>query len=189
MPNWSVRRNLAEDISINSTAVRAHRSAQWRKRGAKVQGIGRSRGGPTTKIHALTDGCGRAVALLLTPGTAPTSPPHRAFWPPIGTEAADRRQGIRRQQPAELPAGAADRGRHPVHGLAQAADPLRPPNLSGSVQNSFALSLTQRRLRRLRSSPRGAAPCSCSSGLTTGYRRCAGAWLRRFPWSPGRGSP
>ena len=40
----------------------------WRKRGAKVQGIGRSRGGPTTKIHALTDGCGRAVALLLTPG-------------------------------------------------------------------------------------------------------------------------
>ena len=40
----------------------------WWKRGAKVQGIGRSRGGPTTKIHALTDGCGRAVALLLTPG-------------------------------------------------------------------------------------------------------------------------
>jgi transposase len=42
----------------------------WRKRGAKVQGIGRSRGGPTTKIHALTDGCGRAVALLLTPGNS-----------------------------------------------------------------------------------------------------------------------
>ncbi len=32
------------------------------------QAIGRSRGGPTTKIHALTDGCGRAVAFLLTPG-------------------------------------------------------------------------------------------------------------------------
>jgi len=42
----------------------------WRKRGAKVQAIGRSRGGPTTKIHALTDGCGRAVALLLTPGNS-----------------------------------------------------------------------------------------------------------------------
>jgi transposase len=42
----------------------------WWKRGAKVQGIGRSRGGPTTKIHALTDGCGRAVALLLTPGNS-----------------------------------------------------------------------------------------------------------------------
>ena len=33
-----------------------------------MQGIGRSRGGPTTKIHALTDGCGRAVAFLFTPG-------------------------------------------------------------------------------------------------------------------------
>ena len=60
--------DLAEDISIDSTAVRAHRSAHGGKGGAKVQGIGRSRGGPTTKIHALTDGCGRAVALLLTPG-------------------------------------------------------------------------------------------------------------------------
>jgi transposase len=42
----------------------------WRKRGAKVQAIGRSRGGPTTKIYALTDACGRAVALLLTPGNS-----------------------------------------------------------------------------------------------------------------------
>ena len=39
-----------------------------RKRGAQVQGIGRSRGGPTTKIHALTDACGRAVAFSLSPG-------------------------------------------------------------------------------------------------------------------------
>ncbi|MFV0515149.1 MAG: transposase [Jhaorihella sp.] len=30
--------------------------------------MGRSRGGPTTKIHALTDGCGRAVAFTLSPG-------------------------------------------------------------------------------------------------------------------------
>ena len=35
---------------------------------AQVQAIGRSRGGPTTKIHALTDGCGRAVAFTLSPG-------------------------------------------------------------------------------------------------------------------------
>ena len=48
-----------------------------------------------------------------------------------------------------------------------------------SVQNFFALSLTRRRLRRLRSSPRGAAPCSCTCGSTTGSRRCAGAWPRR----------
>jgi len=40
----------------------------WRKRGAKAQAIGRSRGGQTTKIHALTDVLGRPVALELSPG-------------------------------------------------------------------------------------------------------------------------
>ncbi len=33
-----------------------------------MQAIGRSRGGRTTKIHALTDGQGRPRVLLLTPG-------------------------------------------------------------------------------------------------------------------------
>ena len=40
----------------------------WRKRGAKAQGIGLSRGGQTTKIHALTDTIGRPYAFDLTPG-------------------------------------------------------------------------------------------------------------------------
>lgn len=40
----------------------------WRKRGAKAQDIGPSRGGQTTKIHALTDVLGRPFVLLLTPG-------------------------------------------------------------------------------------------------------------------------
>ena len=40
------------------------------KRGAFAQAIGRSRGGRTTKIHALTDARGRPVALTLTPGNA-----------------------------------------------------------------------------------------------------------------------
>lgn len=39
-----------------------------RKRGARTQGIGPSRGGQTTKIHALTDVIGRPFALILTPG-------------------------------------------------------------------------------------------------------------------------
>jgi transposase len=39
-----------------------------RKRGAKTQAIGLSRGGQTTKIHALTDTIGRPFALTLTPG-------------------------------------------------------------------------------------------------------------------------
>ena len=70
----SARAELPDDLSIDSTAVRVHRpmlgekGGPRRKRGAKIQGIGRSRGGPTTKIHALTDACGRAVAFILGPG-------------------------------------------------------------------------------------------------------------------------
>jgi transposase len=41
-----------------------------RKRGEQTQAIGRSRGGRTTKIHALTDPLCRPVAFLLTPGQA-----------------------------------------------------------------------------------------------------------------------
>lgn len=37
---------------------------------AKAQAIGFSRGGQTTKIHALVDVVGRSAVLLLTPGNA-----------------------------------------------------------------------------------------------------------------------
>jgi transposase len=40
---------------------------RW-KRGAEAQAIGRSRGGRTTKIHAVVDGCGRPIALEIAPG-------------------------------------------------------------------------------------------------------------------------
>ena len=40
----------------------------WRKKGARAQAIGRSRGGWTTKVQALTDVIGRPFALMLTPG-------------------------------------------------------------------------------------------------------------------------
>jgi transposase len=39
-----------------------------RKRGDEVQAIGRSRGGRTTKIHAVVDGSGRPIAFEITPG-------------------------------------------------------------------------------------------------------------------------
>ncbi|WGR96047.1 IS5 family transposase [Bradyrhizobium sp. ISRA435] len=38
------------------------------KGGAEAQAIGRSRGGRTTKIHAVCDSLGRAIALEVTPG-------------------------------------------------------------------------------------------------------------------------
>lgn len=39
-----------------------------RKGGAAAQAIGRSRGGRTTKIHAVVDGKGRLIAFEITPG-------------------------------------------------------------------------------------------------------------------------
>jgi len=39
-----------------------------RKRGAEAQAIGRSRGGRTTKIHAVCDALGRAIAIEVTQG-------------------------------------------------------------------------------------------------------------------------
>jgi transposase len=39
-----------------------------RKRGAQIQAIGRSRGGPTTKIHIAVDALGNPLRLILTPG-------------------------------------------------------------------------------------------------------------------------
>jgi transposase len=51
----------------------AHQGAplgRRRKRGAFQNAIGRSRGGRTTKIHALTDGHGKPLAFQLTPGNA-----------------------------------------------------------------------------------------------------------------------
>ncbi|MFG1477005.1 IS5 family transposase [Xanthobacter agilis] len=57
-------------LLADSTHVKAHRSAAGAKRGEQRQAIGRSRGGRTTKIHALSDGKGRPLVLVLTPGQA-----------------------------------------------------------------------------------------------------------------------
>src|SRR5947209_2737621 len=55
-------------MMIDSTAVRAHRCGERRKRGERDQAIGRSRGGRTTKIHVLIDQAGRPLAFRLTGG-------------------------------------------------------------------------------------------------------------------------
>lgn len=56
--------------SIDSMHIKAHRSAVGAKGGALAQAIGRSRGGRTTKVHALTDMLGRPRAVVLTPSNA-----------------------------------------------------------------------------------------------------------------------
>ncbi|MCK1563525.1 transposase [Bradyrhizobium sp. 173] len=58
-------------VRIDLARLDLHQSPSlrsWRKRGAFNNAIGRSRGGQTTKIHALTDDVGRPLAFLITPG-------------------------------------------------------------------------------------------------------------------------
>ncbi|MBW8855390.1 MAG: IS5 family transposase [Bradyrhizobium sp.] len=59
---------------IDSTHVKAHRSASGGKGGSRKQAVGRSRGGRNTKIHALADAKGRLIAILLTGGEAHDCP-------------------------------------------------------------------------------------------------------------------
>ncbi|WP_414711351.1 IS5 family transposase [Sphingomonas sp. UBA978] len=58
---------VTKSTAIDSTYVKAQRAAFGAK-GRSSQAIGRSRGGWTTKVHALTDVIGRPYALMLTPG-------------------------------------------------------------------------------------------------------------------------
>ncbi|MEJ0094006.1 MAG: IS5 family transposase [Methylocella sp.] len=55
-------------VLIDSSAVKAHCSASGGKGGRRNQAIGRSRGGRTTKIHALTDADCRPLSFMLTGG-------------------------------------------------------------------------------------------------------------------------
>jgi transposase len=60
-----------EWVSVDSTIVRAHQhaaGARWQKGGAHAQGLGRSRGGLSTKIHAATDSLGDGLRLIGGPG-------------------------------------------------------------------------------------------------------------------------
>ncbi|MBR1138934.1 MAG: IS5 family transposase [Bradyrhizobium sp.] len=56
------------EVLIDSTHMKAHRSAGGGKGGARPQAIGISRGGRNSKLHALTDGEGRPLRFLLTGG-------------------------------------------------------------------------------------------------------------------------
>ena len=54
-----------------------------RKRGDFEQAVGRSRGGRTTKIHALTEDQGRPVAFLITSGNCHDLPAARDLLPTV----------------------------------------------------------------------------------------------------------
>jgi transposase len=58
-----------ETVMLDSTACKAQRFASG-ARGGGEEALGHSRGGLTTKIHAVIDGLGRPLCFLLTPGQA-----------------------------------------------------------------------------------------------------------------------
>lgn len=67
----------ARKLFIDSTIVRAHRHAAGASKksgGQEAQGIGRSVGGPSTKIHAGCTDEKTSVALVLTPGQCSDAP-------------------------------------------------------------------------------------------------------------------
>ena len=64
MPYWPADADN-EYAMIDSTIVRAHQhSAGAQKKPAQDQAIGRSRGGLSTKIHALVDALGNPPSIL-----------------------------------------------------------------------------------------------------------------------------
>lgn len=58
-----------EHVMVDATIIRAHTcSAGYEKEGNAKHALGRSKGGFTTKVHALCDGLGNPLTFILTPG-------------------------------------------------------------------------------------------------------------------------
>jgi len=58
-----------QDVMLDSTITRAHACASgYEKNGNTASALGRSKGGLSTKIHALVDALGNPIKFTLTPG-------------------------------------------------------------------------------------------------------------------------
>jgi transposase len=68
---------------IDSTYVRVHQSATNPAGGQSPQAMGPSRGGLTTKIHAVVDRLGRPIKLVLTAGNVADSIAAPALFPAV----------------------------------------------------------------------------------------------------------
>ncbi|MFE7444522.1 IS5 family transposase [Streptomyces chartreusis] len=93
---------LAWAVSVDSTIVRAHQHAAGARNNGTPAGepadhaIGRSRGGPTTKIHLAADARCRPLAFVLTPGQAGDAP---VFTDIMARLRVPRRRGRPRTRP------------------------------------------------------------------------------------------
>ena len=103
---------------IDSTHVKAHRSAGGGKRGARRQTIGRSRGGRNTKIHALADAKGRFLSILLSGGEAHDYP--------LGRRLVRRAKNAARSCSATRPMMATHCARNSRIAASSRSSPARP---------------------------------------------------------------
>ncbi|WP_157017403.1 IS5 family transposase [Cryptosporangium arvum] len=100
------------DVSVDSTVVRAHQHAGGARKGPDQKqppggvtaepndhGLGRSRGGLSTKIHLATEGGQRPLSLLITAGQAGDAP---QFQPVIDAIRVAGRAGRPRTRPARV---------------------------------------------------------------------------------------
>jgi transposase len=88
-----VPEDALETVMVDATITKAQRFASG-ARGGGEEDLGWSRGGLTTKIHALVDGRGRPVCYLLTPGQAADCG-WSSVWSCHGPGSAARRRRVR----------------------------------------------------------------------------------------------
>ena len=65
--------------TVSTARSTEHTSTRPVERGAEVQAIGRSRGGPTTKVHLVVDALGLPVVFVVTGGQRHDSQPAQAL--------------------------------------------------------------------------------------------------------------
>ena len=99
---WIATKEIASTLNPGGWLyIRTHQTfplhGRGRKRGAEAQAIGCSRGGRTTKIHAIVDALGRPIAIDVTPGhrgdvraaaaLISSVPPGASVWPMLCEDA------------------------------------------------------------------------------------------------------
>ena len=83
-----------EYAMIDSTIVRAHQHSAGAPKKDDDQAIGRSKGGLSTKIHALVDALGNPLRFSADRGTGSRSRRRRCVAAANGRRGLDRRQGL-----------------------------------------------------------------------------------------------
>jgi transposase len=106
------RGRSAETQMIDSTHIKAHRSASGGRGGEQKQAVGRSRGGRNTKIHAIADAKGRLLSILLTGGETHDRPVAERLI--RRNDAAEELLGDKAYDSAELREWLEDRGTQAV---------------------------------------------------------------------------